>query len=204
MSEILNEAEQKANAKLMQFMEGAGVVLLSTFIHNDANEINKRQQQVGSIYWYPAERMPIDLFSYIREADRCFTLAQYLSTISASSCAVELILNRDKRMKTLQIKGWMKLNSKNLISAERLGLPVSALFSVNESLKQRSITFVDRRNRVNHGEILSMLSTLSDYDDFAENEALDQITKAQKFVVEWFNTSPDVQEGLIANHCWPS
>jgi len=196
--------ESIAKAKLMQFREDAGVAIWGTFIHNYVNEINKRQQQVGGIYWEPAGRMPIDLFSFIREASRCFTLAQYLSAISMSSCAVELILNRDRRMKSLKIKGWIKLNIKNLVSAEKLGLPVYSLFSVNESLKQRSILFIDRRNRVNHGEVLSMLTTLSDYDGTAEDEALDQITKAQKFVIEWFNASPDVQEGRIVNHRWPA
>jgi len=47
-------------------------------------------------------------------------------------------------------------------------------------------------------------SDISDYDPKAEEEALDQIQKAQRFnIVEWFNTAPDVQERHIANHQWP-
>jgi hypothetical protein len=48
-----------------------------------------------------------------------------------------------------------------------------------------------------------MLKSLSDYNKNAEVEALDQASMAQNFIIEWFNTAPDVQEGHIANHRWP-
>jgi len=55
------------------------------------------------IYWGPAEKMPLDLFSYIREAGICFSVAGFLATIVFSSTAVELELHRDGRTKDPQL-----------------------------------------------------------------------------------------------------
>lgn len=46
-----------------------------------------------SMYRYPSERLPMDLFSYTREAIHCFDLGRYLAAITMASSAVELILN---------------------------------------------------------------------------------------------------------------
>jgi hypothetical protein len=101
-------------------------------------------------------------------------------------------------------EGWATLNNPNLITADSLGLPVQSLCSAGEQIESTSrLLFVERRNKVAHGDVVHMLSTLSDYDANAEDEALDQIQKAQRFVVDWFNTAPDVQKRHIANHRWP-
>ena len=200
--------EQKAFAQLLKPREGAEARYWELFIKNRIQQIARREQLVGVIYWQPAWRMPIDLFSYFREALRCFAIAQFLGAITLSSCAVELILNRDQRVRSntelRRIGGWTTLNNHNLIIASSLGLPVSSLCSANESLqKEPPLVFVERRNKVAHGEVMPMLKTLSDYDPRAEEEALDQVIKSQNFVIEWFNTAPDVQKGLIVNHRWP-
>jgi hypothetical protein len=199
--------KEKPKASLRKFKEGAGIGIWTKYIHSEAADINRRHDQVGVIYWYPAERMPIDLFSYIREASRCYTLAQYLAAITMSSSAIELILNQDQRTKDLELKrigDWATLRNDNLNAAGNLGLPVSLLVDSDEDITQKvPIKFVNRRNKVAHGDVNSFLLTLSDYDSSAESEAFDQIMKAQRFVVEWFNTSPDVQIGSIADHRWP-
>jgi hypothetical protein len=51
-----------------------------------------------------------------------------------------------------------------------------------------------RLRAVAHGDIADIFRNLTDYDLVAEQEALDQLTKANRFLVEWFNTAPDVQE----------
>ena len=201
------DGKEKPKASLRKFKEGAGIGIWTKYINSEAVDINRRHDQVGVIYWYPAERMPIDLFSYIREASRCYTLAQYLAAITMSSSAIELILNRDQRTKGLQLKRigeWATLRNDNLSVAGNLGLPVSLLVDAGEDITQKApIRFVNRRNKVAHGDVDYLLSTLADYDSSAESEAFDQIIKAQRFVVEWFNTSPDVQTGSIVNHGWP-
>ena len=54
-----------------------------------------------------------------------------------------------------------------------------------------------------HGEISAMIKDIVDYDPKAEVEALDQLKKGDRFIVEWFNTAPDVQECHIQNYRWP-
>jgi hypothetical protein len=36
-----------------------------------------------------------------------------------------------------------------------------------------------------------------------KQKAADQETKMRRFVSEWFNTAPDVQEGHIRKNRWP-
>jgi WD40-like Beta Propeller Repeat len=48
-----------------------------------------------------------------------------------------------------------------------------------------------------HGEISAMIKDIVDYDPKAEVEALDQLKKGDRFIVEWFNTAPDVQESTF-------
>jgi hypothetical protein len=204
----LNENEPEVHARRMTPVADAGIRWWGHFFNARGSQIAQRMQSAGTIYWTLSERMPIDLFSYFREAGLCFSVARYLAAITLSSCAVELILNRDRRTRKhhefRRIGGWVTLNNQNLIVAGRLGLPVLSLCSDGESLETNSpLAFIERRNKVAHGEVLPMLSTLSDYDAKAEQEALDQILKGQRFIIEWFNTAPDVQEGLIVNHQWP-
>jgi hypothetical protein len=162
-----------------------------------------------SLHWRPAERMPLDLFSYTREAVHCLDRGRFLAAISMASTAVELILNRDGRMKRLTeiaqaTHGWLKLNNRTLRVARKNILPTHALLSEGDDLDStRPISFVDLRNKIAHGEIAHLVTTLSDHDPSAERLACEQVRKMRRFVSEWFNTAPDVQEGRIRNHRWP-
>jgi hypothetical protein len=196
-----------AQSEAMQLRKGVGAEWWNDFVAKEYAEIGRRELPVGIVFWTDSERMPIDLFSYIREASRCFIIARYLAAIAMASCAIELVLNRDSRTRGAamrRIGGWATLNNLNLITANTLGLPVQYLCSADEQIQSTPpLLFVERRNKVAHGDVMHMIATLSDYDAKAEDEALDQILKAQRFVVEWFNTAPDVQERHIANHRWP-
>ena len=140
-------------ASLRETRDGAGELWWGDFVKRYANAINRRFKQAGVVYVSPAEKMPTDLFSYIREADLCFSVARYLATIVLSSSAVELILNRDRRTKaheklTRTREGWATLNSHNLRISQREGLPAKMLLSSDESLDQgKRIVFVERRNK---------------------------------------------------------
>ncbi len=203
-------AEEKLviKAEIRQVRENAGAFWWQNFVQSQATAINRRMSQHGVIYWVPSENMPLDLFSYIREAGSCFDVARFLATIVLASGVVEIILNRDSRTKAIKLDrfgdGWAKLNKQNLSVAGSAGLPVNVLLDSGESLlAQNPIRFIERRNKVAHGEILHLIRTLSDYDPVAENEASDQFMKAQRFLVEWFNTAADVQESRIRKHRWP-
>jgi hypothetical protein len=198
----------KIHASFREPADDAGQIWWGTFFNKHGAEINRRFKLARIVYWGPSVKMPLDLFSYIREAAACFTVARFLATIVLSSSAVELILNRDRRLTGLEglrkIGGWTTLNNQNLAIAAGQGLPTRVLTSDEETLVgDTPIRFVARRNKVAHGEIAEMFRNLTDYDPGAEQESFDQLSKAQRFVVDWFNTAPDVQECHIQNHKWP-
>jgi hypothetical protein len=149
----------------------------------------------------------MDLFSCTREASRSFAIGCFIGTIALASSIVETILNRDRRTKGIlpnRIRGWATLNNKNLAAAGQRGLPVRSLLETGETLDAReAIAFVRRRNKVSHGDVFDLTRTISDYDPIAEREAIDQLGRADRFLVEWFNSAPDVQECKIQNHRWP-
>lgn len=155
-----------------------------------------------------ADRFPIDVFSYTREATHCFTERRFLACIAMASTAVEIILNRDRRLRGLpnyrSPDGWAYLNNRTLRIARENGLPANALLSQREDLESKvAIGFVEIRNKVAHGEISHLVGDLSDYDPAAEQIATAQGEKMRRLVSEWFNTAPDVQEGHIRNNQWP-
>ncbi|MGH9732710.1 MAG: hypothetical protein ACRD4A_13525 [Candidatus Acidiferrales bacterium] len=161
-----------------------------------------------SMYREPEERLPMDLFSYTREAGHCLRERRFLASIAMASTAVELILNRDRRLKALPDfkagDGWAYLNNRTLRIAREHGLPTDALISAGDDIATRKpIAFVELRNKVAHGEINHLVNTLSDYDSGAEQMAADQELKMRSFVSKWFNTAPDVQDGHIRNNLWP-
>ncbi len=154
------------------------------------------------------DRYPMDVFSYTREATHCFDQRRFLACIAMASTAVEIILNRDRRLRRLpnfkSPDGWAYLNNRTLRIARDNGLPSNALLSQGDDLdSQKPIAFVEIRNKIAHGEIAHLVSDLSDYDPSAEQIATEQETKMRKFVSEWFNTAPDVQEGHIRKNQWP-
>lgn len=161
-----------------------------------------------SMYRHPAERLPMDLFSYTREAGHCLRERRFLACIAMASTAVEIILNRDRRLRALPNfkapDGWAYLNNRNLRIARENGLPADALLTPGDDLNSsKPIAFVEFRNKIAHGEITHLVGDLSDYDPSAEQMAADQETKMRRFVSEWFNTAPDVQEGHIRKNRWP-
>lgn len=162
-----------------------------------------------ALYRTHSERYPLDLFSYTREAGYCLDERRFLAAISMASSAVELILNRDRRMRAVPgfqgPLGWANLNNRTLRIASDCGLPVNTLLSAGDNLDSSTpIAFVELRNKVAHGEITHLVRDLSDYDPDAARLASEQDAKMRHFISEWYNTAPDVQEGHIRNHQWPS
>src|SRR6185312_285263 len=153
-----------------------------------------------------SERYPLDLFSYTREVAHCRDERRFLAVITLASTAVELIINRDRRTRRITLKriaGWSTLNNFNLRAAEKHGLPVRTLLEAADDLSSDTpIAFVRLRNKVAHGEIENFISDISDYDPAAEQLANQQESKMRRFVSEWYNTAPDVQDGHIRKHRW--
>jgi hypothetical protein len=195
----MNQPEKKTEASLLQPREGAGKYWWETYLRGHISDINRRFNHAKALYITTPEKAPIDLFSYIREAALCFEIGRYLPTIALASAGAELILNRDQRtrsdMNLLRAAGRrVTLCAENLKSAHQLGLPTGALLSLDEVL-EGPISFLDRCDRVARGDVSEWLRGISEYVPIVEHEALDQLEKAQRFVVAWFNSSPDIQGG---------
>ena len=158
------------------------------------------------LYFTHATHMPSDVFAYGREAPNCFDERRYLATIILSTAEIEIILNKDRRMHRPG-GGWRTLNMKLLREASDKGLPVDRLLAPGESLKEASIEFIDLRNRLAHGNLSGIIgfeqSGTPDYSAEAREAALIHMKKAETFVMEWYNTAPDVQERCIVRHRWP-
>ena len=92
--------EPKFKAELRGVRDSAGQSWWGRYLESRAQEVNRRFKQAKVVYWSPAEKMPLDLFSYIREAGLCFSVARFLATIVLSSTAVELVVNRDRRTRS--------------------------------------------------------------------------------------------------------
>ena len=123
----------KIKAQLREVREGAGRIWWESYVKSHSEDINRRFGLARAVYWTQAERMPLDLFSYIREAGLCFGVARFLATIVFSSTAVELVLNRDQRTRRnrelRRIGGWATLNNANLIirGSRRFARPSSTI-----------------------------------------------------------------------------
>jgi hypothetical protein len=158
------------------------------------------------LHFTHATHMPSDLYAYGREAPNCFDQRRYLATIVLATAEVEIVLNKDSRMRRVK-DGWRTLNMKLLRDADGKGLPVQRLLAEGESLRGASIEFVDLRNRLAHGNLAGIVgfehNGTPDYSAEARKAALVQMKKATAFVMEWYNTSPDVHERRIVRHQWP-
>lgn len=191
----MDQPEKKTQASLLQPREGAGKYWWETFIRGHISEINRRFNQAKALYVTTPEKAPVDLFSYIREAALCFEVGRYLPAIALASVSAKLILERDQRTRShpslIRHDGQgIVLCSRNLTTARGLGLPTDALLSANEKLDANgSVVFVERSERVIRGDVSSWFRAISDYLPAAEHDALDQLEKAQRFVVAWFNSS---------------
>jgi hypothetical protein len=178
--------------------------------HASFREVRAEYQRNGLthvVYFTHATHVPNDVFAYGREAPNCFDQRRYLATITLASAMVEIILNKDGRLRT-KAAAWRTLNMKLVRDAERKGLPVVHLLGVRESLRGASIEFVELRNRIAHGNLSGLVgfehSGTTDYSSTAREVAFDHLRKAEEFLVNWYNTSPDVQQRKITNHRWPT
>lgn len=172
------------------------------------DNLKPKMENVPGLPRSKPERYPLDVFSYTRECVHCLQERRFLACIAMASTAVEIILNRDSRVKKLpnykSRDGWAYLNNRTLRVAGEQGLPVHALLLEGDDLNgYKPVTFVERRNKIAHGEIGHLIEDLSDYDPTTEQMATEQITRMCAFVSEWYNTAPDVQEGHILNNRWP-
>jgi hypothetical protein len=77
----------KIEAQLREVRENARQIWWEGYLKSHSAEVNRRFELAGAVYWGPAEKMPLDLFSYIREAGICFSVARLLATIVFSSTA---------------------------------------------------------------------------------------------------------------------
>lgn len=158
------------------------------------------------LYFTQATHVPSDIFAYGREEANCFDQRRYLATIILATAEIEIILNKDSRMRR-EGGGWRTLKMKLLRDAAGKGLPVHCLFAPGESLRAATIEFVELRNRLAHGNLAGIIgfeqNGTPDYSAEAREGALAQMKKATAFVMEWYNTSPDVQERQIVRHRWP-
>jgi hypothetical protein len=145
-------SEREIKAELLPMSDDADA---SEALLHDREGINRRAHLLKVIYWTDGERMPIDVFSYIREASRCFEVGCFLGTIALASCAVETILNNDIRTHR---RKWIYLDPQVLQTAHTKGLPVQNLLSPDESIDaKRPSIFVKRRNETNHGNVSSLI-----------------------------------------------
>jgi len=68
---------------------------------SDSGALDEKKPRMSSNWGlgrsYP-DRYPIDVFSYTREATHCFQQRRFLASIAMASTAVEIILNRDRRL----------------------------------------------------------------------------------------------------------
>jgi hypothetical protein len=193
----MDEHEKKTEASLLQPREGAGKYWWETFLRGHISDINRRFNQAKALYITVPTEAPLDLFSYIREAALCFEIARYLPAIAVASQSVELILKRDRRMQAAlnmppESGAPVPLSPRNIALAASVGLPADLLLSSGETLDpEKAILFVQRHERVIRGDVTAWFHAISEYVPSVEREALDQLEKAQKFVVAWFNNLPD-------------
>lgn len=194
----MNDPEKKIEASLLRPREGAGKYWWETFLRAHISDINRRFNQAKALYITVPAEAPLDLFSYIREAALCFEIGRYLPAIAIASQSVELILRRDRRVQPGTVSDpndgtGATLSIHSLAEAARLGLPMALLLSPTETFEPRgSIAFVERYDRVLRGDVSVWFHAISEYVPSVEHEALDQLEKAQRFVVAWFNSSHEI------------
>jgi len=197
---IVDQTRDRPHAEFRDLRPGAGLKWWTDYLERHGADVARRAAEARVIYWYPGAAMPLDLFSYLREASGCYDLARFLGTVALASALIEAILNRDSRMlhrnELRRIDGWILLNNQNLIAAADAGLPVRELLDVGENLADAApVRFVELRNKVAHGDLTDFPDHLSDYSPTFEAAARAQLGKASRFLVAWFNTCPDIQNG---------
>lgn len=141
----------------------------------------------------------------------CLAVGLYDPSVLMASISVESILNHDLRLEKLkQARCYdrIDLNWKNLAGAFYEGLPVKMLMNPDEKFEKHSIEFIERRNKVAHGDIEGYSNmypasfTKTGFTDTGFNfghrkpskeHAIDQINKAKNFIFEWAKSNPKIR-----------
>ncbi len=181
------------NAQIRDLKPGAGKTWWQTHLTTRWPDIERRFQESRSVYWSPGNAIPLELFAYLREAKLCFSLGHFLATLLLSGALAELILNKDlrlaKRSDLRRIGNWILLNNNNLAIAKSEGLPVSELLDSGENIHApNAIRFVQSRNKIAHGDLSTYQPDLPERNAEWERAARDQLQKAMRFLVSWFNS----------------
>jgi len=156
-------------------------------------QVSKEQQRNGLknvVYVDHAASQPSDVVAFGREATWCFMDKRYLAAIMMASAMVEVILNKDSRLTTAG-RHWDPLDMKSIRTAKKAGLPVERLLEPDETLKGKSILFLELRNKMAHGNLTGLIGFenvgTTDYSGKARSLALKHLEKSQFFEVDWFN-----------------
>ena len=198
----MNAPQERPRAEHRGVKPEGGMKWWQGYFATMGERVDKRFAEAGVVYWVPAEAMPLDLFSYLRDASLCFSVSRFLAAISMSSGLAEIIINRDSRMANRpgvhRSDGWASLSNRNLREAREAGLPVTELLDRGEDIAndQPPIRFVQLRHKVAHGDLRDFPEALSDYSPPYEDEARDQLNKAMRFLIAWFNSTPDIQRAI--------
>ena len=154
----------------------------------------ERMKKIDAVYFDGRFSLAREPFKYMWEGGRCYQFGLFLSAIALASAMVESIWNLDPRMIKAtglkRIQGWVSLNSNNAVIGRNVGLPIDELlYPVERSSLSKStdIKFIVRRNKVAHGDIADYITGLPAYSKLADAEAFDQISKADRFFVQWHN-----------------
>lgn len=135
-----------------------------------------------------------DVFVPLWESRWCFLFGLYSATIALISAAVEVAINTDTRMSEIRGRskyGWVSLSNDTLEKARKKGLPVGLLLrggeiQGNRILKEPKLIFVERRNKIDHGDIKDLpFSNSYITSQQSEKEAYDQLYTGQSFLLSW-------------------
>ncbi|OLB92581.1 MAG: hypothetical protein AUH25_00210 [Thaumarchaeota archaeon 13_1_40CM_38_12] len=194
----ISEVPNKVKTEIRQVGDNAGENLVRTESHSHIQDYNRRAKEMGVVYFDARSKLANIPFQYLWEAGRCYTLGYYISTISLCPAIVEYTWNVDPRLKEINsfiksIDGWITLGWKNLLVCREKGLPVDELLESDEikniTTMNTNPRFIDIRNKIDHDEVSKYFkgSLPVTYSTIAEIEAGLQLTRTQKYFVEWHN-----------------
>jgi hypothetical protein len=153
-------------------------------------------------------------------AKDCYIKGILAGTVQFASTAVERAINLDVRMRSARTKqlrqlrqrnspnptDWLTLMPHNLREARTYKIPVEKLLDENESIEKGDPlpTFIDRRNRIAHGDYSGYLIEISNplpdgqkykheiLVNIPEADALDQLRKCSAFIETWVAGNPRI------------
>lgn len=187
----------KTKTEIRQVGDNAGENFVKTETQSSMQDYNRRMKEIGVVYFDSRSKLADVPFQYLWEAGRCYTLGYFISTISLCPAIVEYTWNADPRLKDIKFPNkndnWITLGWKNLLVCRENGLPVDELLESDEieniTTMNSNPRFIDLRNKIDHGAVSSYFkgSLPVTYSTVAEIEARLQLTRTQKYFVEWHN-----------------